>query len=103
MFFSDADYEAYLALMAGQCAARGAAVRAWSLLPNRVHLVAAAETPEVGATSTTAPAAAVKAAVGSQAPAGPDGVDAWRHFYYNADWQVLETRRTSVCGSAAPG
>ena len=45
----------------------------------------------------------IKAAVDSQAPAEPDGVDAWRHFYYNADWQVLETRRTTVCGSAAPG
>jgi len=45
-FFSDDDYEAYLALMAEQCADRGVAIRAWCLMPNHVHLVAVPETAE---------------------------------------------------------
>ncbi len=34
-FFSDEDYEAYLALMAEQCAERGVGVWAWCLMPRR--------------------------------------------------------------------
>jgi len=45
-FFSDADYEAYLALMAEQCAAHGVRIRAWCLMPNHVHLVAVPRTAE---------------------------------------------------------
>ncbi|MEA3366592.1 MAG: transposase [Planctomycetota bacterium] len=45
-FFSDEDYEAYLALMAEQCAACGVAIWAWCLMPNHVHLVAVPETAE---------------------------------------------------------
>ena len=45
-FFSDDDYEAYLALMAEQCAACGVAIWAWCLMPNHVHLVAVPETAE---------------------------------------------------------
>ena len=43
-----------------------------------------------------------KAHVDSQAPANPDGIDAWRHFYYTSDWQVLETRRTTSAENDAP-
>jgi len=45
-FFSDADDEADVALMAKQCGARGLVVWAWCLLPDHVHPVAAAETAE---------------------------------------------------------
>jgi putative transposase len=38
-FFADADYEAYLALMAAWCARYGVAVWAWCLMPNHVHLI----------------------------------------------------------------
>jgi YD repeat-containing protein len=34
----------------------------------------------------------IKAHIDAQAPAEPDGVDHYRHFYYNAGWQILETR-----------
>jgi len=45
-FFSDADYEAYLALLAEQCAAHGLGIWAWCLMPNHVHLVAVPKTAE---------------------------------------------------------
>jgi len=45
-FFSDDDYEAYLALMAEQCAACGVAIWAWCLMPNHVHLIAVPKTAE---------------------------------------------------------
>jgi len=45
-FFSDDDYEAYLALMAKYGADCGLAVWAWCLMPNHVHLVAVPETAE---------------------------------------------------------
>ncbi|HUX01824.1 MAG: transposase [Phycisphaerae bacterium] len=45
-FFSDADYEAYLALMAEQCVAHGVRIWAWCLMPNHVHLVAVPKTAE---------------------------------------------------------
>ena len=35
----------------------------------------------------------VKAHIDSDAPDGPDdSIDLYRHFYYNSDWQLLETR-----------
>jgi len=43
-FFSDADYGAYVALMAECCAKHGLAMWAWCLMPNHVHLVAVPET-----------------------------------------------------------
>ena len=43
-----------------------------------------------------------KAHVDSQAPGNPDGIDAWRHFYYTSDWQVLETRRTTSAENDGP-
>jgi putative transposase len=45
-FFSDEDYEAYLALMAAHGAACGVEVWAWCLMPNHVHLVAVPKTAE---------------------------------------------------------
>lgn len=33
-----------------------------------------------------------KAHIDSQSPGNPDGVDHYRHFFYNAGWQILETR-----------
>jgi REP element-mobilizing transposase RayT len=45
-FFSDDDYEAYLALLAEHCAARGVRVLAWCLMPNHVHLVAVPKTED---------------------------------------------------------
>jgi putative transposase len=45
-FFSDADYEAYLDLLAAQCAAHGVRLWAWCLMPNHVHLVAVPKTAE---------------------------------------------------------
>ena len=45
-FFSDDDYEAYLALLAEQCAAHGVRIWAWCLMPNHVHLVAVPKTAE---------------------------------------------------------
>ncbi len=32
----------------------------------------------------------------SQSPASPNGVDKYEHYFYNADWQLLETRDSSV-------
>jgi len=37
----------------------------------------------------------VKAHIDAQAPAEPNGVDHYRHFYYNASWQILETRKST--------
>jgi len=45
-FFSDADYEAYLAFLAEQCDACGVRIWAWCLMPNHVHLVAVPKTAE---------------------------------------------------------
>ena len=45
-FFSDADYEAYLAFLAEQCAAHDVRIWAWCLMPNHVHLVAVPKTAE---------------------------------------------------------
>jgi len=39
VFFSDADYAAYKALLAEHCAAAGVAVWAYCLMPNHVHLI----------------------------------------------------------------
>jgi len=36
----------------------------------------------------------VKKHVDTQAPASPDGLDKYRHFFYNVAWQVLETRES---------
>jgi putative transposase len=45
-FFSDDDYEAYLALVAEHCEACGVRVLAWCLMPNHVHLVAVPKTED---------------------------------------------------------
>jgi len=45
-FFSDDDYETYLALMAEHCAASGLVIWAWCLMPNHVHLIAVPKTKE---------------------------------------------------------
>ena len=37
----------------------------------------------------------IKSHIDSQAPASPNGVDAYRHFYYNSGWQTLETRKST--------
>jgi len=37
----------------------------------------------------------VKKHYDSQAPAAPDGVDSYRHYYYNRSWQVVETRKAA--------
>ena len=39
VFFSDADYQAYRALVAEHCAAAGVAVWGYCLMPNHVHLI----------------------------------------------------------------
>ncbi len=39
IFFRDADYKAYLALLAEWCAKAGTEVWAWCLMPNHVHLI----------------------------------------------------------------
>jgi len=43
----------------------------------------------------------VKAHIDSQSPAAPDGIDLYRHFYYNNAWQILETR-TSAAENTEP-
>jgi len=43
----------------------------------------------------------VKKHIDTDAPGDPDGVDTYRHFYYNAAWQVIETRQ-SASENAAP-
>ncbi len=40
VFFEKADFEAYRAIMAEQCRARGIAIWAYCLLPNQIHLIA---------------------------------------------------------------
>jgi len=45
-FFCDADYRAYLDLMAAWCAKEGVAIWAWCLMPNHVHLIAVPGTRE---------------------------------------------------------
>jgi len=45
-FFSDADYRAYLDLMAAWCVKKGVAIWAWCLMPNHVHLVVVPRTRE---------------------------------------------------------
>jgi YD repeat-containing protein len=37
----------------------------------------------------------VKKHFDSDAPADPNGIESYRHFYYNAAWQVVETRLSS--------
>jgi len=37
----------------------------------------------------------IKAHIDAQAPAYPDGVDHYRHFFYNSGWQILETRKAT--------
>jgi putative transposase len=46
IFFSDADYRAYIGLMAEWCGKRGVAVWAWCLMPNHVHLIVVPERSE---------------------------------------------------------
>jgi len=36
----------------------------------------------------------------SAAPADPDGLDAYRHYYYNSAWQILETRKSDSAATA---
>ncbi len=38
----------------------------------------------------------VKKHLDSQSPAAPDGIDKYKHYFYNAGWQVLETRDTTT-------
>ena len=45
-FFSDGDYEAYLALMGDCCVKHGVTIWAWCLMPNHVHLVSVPHTAE---------------------------------------------------------
>lgn len=45
-FFSDEDYQAYLALMAHWCGKYQVQIWAWCLMPNHVHLVAVPETDQ---------------------------------------------------------
>ena len=45
-FFEDADYKAYLELMAESCAAAKVAVWAYCLMPNHVHLVLVPKDPD---------------------------------------------------------
>lgn len=45
-FFEDADYKAYLELMAESCAAARVAVWAYCLMPNHVHLVLVPKDPD---------------------------------------------------------
>lgn len=39
VFFSDADYQTYVTLLAGSCRQAGVAVWAYCLMPNHVHLI----------------------------------------------------------------
>ena len=45
-FFEDADYKAYLELMAESCAAARVAVWAYCLMPNHLHLVLVPRDPD---------------------------------------------------------
>ncbi|MFH1730405.1 MAG: hypothetical protein ABIF82_01995, partial [Planctomycetota bacterium] len=42
----------------------------------------------------------VKKHIDSQAQSEPDGVDTYRHFFYNAGWQILETRKSTTENTA---
>ena len=44
----------------------------------------------------------IKKHIDTDAPASPDGVDTWRHFYYNSSWQIVETRSTTSAENTAP-
>jgi putative transposase len=46
VFFADADYEAYRALVAAACAAHGVRCLAWCLMPNHVHLILTPADPD---------------------------------------------------------
>ena len=46
VFFGDADYAAYFALLKNACAATGVRCLAWCLMPNHVHLILVPPTPE---------------------------------------------------------
>jgi len=37
----------------------------------------------------------IKKHIDTQAPAEPNGVDTYRHFYYNISWQIVETRKST--------
>ena len=37
----------------------------------------------------------IKKHIDSEAPASPDGIDVYQHFFYNSAWQVLETRESA--------
>ena len=45
-FFRDADYRAYLELMAEHCSAHSVEIWAYCLMPNHVHLIAVPRDPE---------------------------------------------------------
>jgi RHS repeat-associated protein len=38
----------------------------------------------------------IRKQIDTQAPANPNGLDTYRHFFYNAWWQILETRKTTT-------
>ncbi len=38
----------------------------------------------------------VKKHLDSQSPGSPNGIDRYEHFYYNGQWQILETRETTT-------
>jgi REP element-mobilizing transposase RayT len=46
VFFSDADYAAYMALLAEGCRSAGVAVWAYCLMPNHVYLIFVPSTPD---------------------------------------------------------
>ncbi len=37
----------------------------------------------------------IKKHIDTQAPANPNGVDIYRHFFYNSSWQIVETRKAT--------
>src|SRR4030042_1580590 len=45
-FFNDADYAAYLELMAESCSERGVEIWSYCLMPNHVHLIAVPSTED---------------------------------------------------------
>jgi len=38
----------------------------------------------------------IKKHIDSQSPASPNGIDRYEHFFYNSQWQILETRDTGT-------
>ncbi len=42
----------------------------------------------------------VKKHIDTQSPADPNGVDVYQHFFYNVEWQVLETREADSVDTA---